>query len=1035
MHTTGRVLVVLVLSGLTVSARAAGVVGDGTPGSCTTAALTAALSGGGLVTFDCGATETSVYPPADYEITASTTVDGGGRIALLGLGNRLFRVPDSIAPGPALTLRDLRISHGRCPAGGPPGVAGLGGALWVGAGAVVTLVDVLATDNRCDLPASEQGGGLVHVNGGGTLLLQRVRAQGNGAAQGSVVHAVGADVTIEDSQFFNNLTAVRGGNVLARGGRVMLRRCSLSWGSASEAGGVVHGSFLPGEPGLSIEDSTLTGYAPSGQGGAIFHQGGSLSISGSTLRDSRAHTGAALYAKDVSALSVVNSTVTRNQVGEPAIPDPTARGAAFFLAGSTAGSIRHTTIVDNHSYGAGGAFSGDATTAVVLRASIVEDNATVSNTGFSPSCTLALNDGGFNLQSPGQPADVDCAPGIVREFAGVGGLGSNGGPTDTHNLYPDSPARDRVTAGCPPPSTDQRGGARPAGSACDAGSVEWVPLLNLVHGLHVVEGNSGTTPAGFTVTLYPPATEPVSVAYQTADRHAQAGTDYVATSGVLTFPPGATAGTVTVPVLGDAQPEGYELFDLVLGAASGAVVVTARTDATIEDDDYPSGLILSGCAAVEGAQGSSCRFTVQATGLHGAPVAVDYVASGGTASVGIDFQATAGTLTLPPGQMTGTVAVPIFDDGMDETDETLTLTLSNAQNGTILIGQADGRIDDDDGPIVSVSDVSIVEGDGGQQQGFATVSLSAPSVQDVLVDHMPVEGTATYLVDYVRAFGTLVFSPGETTKTVPILVIGDVIDEPNERFGLRLGNPVDATVAVGHATVTIVDDDGGVIRVTELIHGAAHRADLAGGDDLYVLDQDMDSSWEVVVDEASGDLGISGSGPTLQRVAPDLVWVKQESTPVGVGPARVLHWVRPDPVPGPPEGYIRVSSTGCGTACGADDVYRIRAYETTLRASRFNCEGSQSSAVVLQSRGPAAGAWIKGWKASGEPFVFYEYYLGVAARGTTVFDVCTLPYLDGRSGSLTVTHTAGYGQLVGKVVQVDPATGASFDTPLTARPR
>jgi hypothetical protein len=56
MHTTGRVLVVLVLSGLTVSARAAGVVGDGTPGSCTTAALTAALSGGGLVTFDCGAT-------------------------------------------------------------------------------------------------------------------------------------------------------------------------------------------------------------------------------------------------------------------------------------------------------------------------------------------------------------------------------------------------------------------------------------------------------------------------------------------------------------------------------------------------------------------------------------------------------------------------------------------------------------------------------------------------------------------------------------------------------------------------------------------------------------------------------------------------------------------------------------------------------------------------------------------------------------------------------------------------------------------
>jgi hypothetical protein len=1035
MQTIARGLFVLVLSALTASAHAAGVVGDGTPASCTTAALTAALSGGGIVTFDCGATEASVYPPTDYAIAASTTIDGGGRIALLGAGNRLFRVPDSTAPGLTLTLRGLRISHGRCPAGGPSGVAGLGGAVWAGAGAVVTLADVLATDNRCDLPGSDQGGGLVHVNGG-TLLLQRVRAQGNGAAHGSVVHAAGADVTIEDSQFFNNLTAVRGGNVFAQGGRVVLRRSSLSWGSASEAGGVVHASFLPGEPGLTVEDSMLTGYVPNGQGGAVFQDGGALLISGSTLLDSRAHTGAGVYARDVSALLVVNSTVARNQVGEPTVADPTTRGAAFFLAGSTAGSIRHATIVDNHSYGAGGAFSGDAPTAVVLRASIVEGNATVSNTGFSPSCTLALNDGGFNLQSPGQPADVDCAPGIVREFAGVGEFGTNGGPTYTYNFAPDSPARDRVTAGCPPPSADQRGVARPAGAACDTGSVEWVPLLNLVHGLHVVEGNSGTTPAVFTVTLQPPASAPVTVSYETADLHAQAGTDYVATSGVLTFPPGATSGTVTVPVLGDAQPEGPELFDLVLGAASGAVAVTDRTDATIDDDDHPSGLILSGCAAIEGAPASSCRFTVQATGLHGAPIAVDYVASPGTATVGVDFQATSGTLILPPGQMTGTVAVPLFDDGLDETDESLTLTLSNAQNGTILIGQADGLIDDDDGPVVSVeTDLSIVEGDDGQQEAFVTVSLSAPSPQEVRVDVRPVDDTATYPADYIVPFETLTFAPGATTIEVLVWAWGDVVDEPNERFGVRVENPVDASIQIADSQVTIVDDDGGLIRVTELTHGASLRADLVGGDDLYHLKQTPDSSWEVVIDEASGDLGTSGSGPILQRVAPDLVWVKQDSAAVGVGFARVLQWARPDPVPGPPEGYIRVSSTACGTGCGTDDTYRIRAWETTLRSPRFNCQGTQTSAVVLQSRGPAAGAWIKAWKPSGEPFVYYGHHLGVAARGTAVFDLCALPFLDGQSGSLTVSHTAGYGEIVGKVVQVDAATGVSYDTPLTARSR
>ena len=54
----------------------------------------------------------------------------------------------------------------------------------------------------------------------------------------------------------------------------------------------------------------------------------------------------------------------------------------------------------------------------------------------------------------------------------------------------------------------------------------------------------------------------------------------------------------------------------------------------------------------------------------------------------------------------------------------------------------------------------------------------------------------------------------------------------------------------------------------------------------------------------------------------------------GLRSARSLRLLTGDPVPPSAENYVRVSSTSCGSDCGSDDVYRIRAYETTLRSPR-----------------------------------------------------------------------------------------------------
>ena len=73
-------------------------------------------------------------------------------------------------------------------------------------------------------------------------------------------------------------------------------------------------------------------------------------------------------------------------------------------------------------------------------------------------------------------------------------------------------------------------------------------MMSVLH-----EGNSGTTPAVFTVSLSSASAQTITVNYATADGSAQAGRDYQAATGSLTFNPGETTKTVTVLVNGDTD--------------------------------------------------------------------------------------------------------------------------------------------------------------------------------------------------------------------------------------------------------------------------------------------------------------------------------------------------------------------------------------------------------------------------------------------------------------------------------------------------
>ena len=101
----------------------------------------------------------------------------------------------------------------------------------------------------------------------------------------------------------------------------------------------------------------------------------------------------------------------------------------------------------------------------------------------------------------------------------------------------------------------------------------------------VTEGDTGTVPATFAVTMSEPSPAPVTVPFSTADGTAAAPADYAPATGTVTFAPGQTSATVTVAVNGDTVDELDEAFSVDLSGAVGAAITDGHGVGTVLDDD------------------------------------------------------------------------------------------------------------------------------------------------------------------------------------------------------------------------------------------------------------------------------------------------------------------------------------------------------------------------------------------------------------------------------------------------------------------
>ncbi|MEG2268391.1 MAG: Calx-beta domain-containing protein, partial [Acinetobacter sp.] len=97
--------------------------------------------------------------------------------------------------------------------------------------------------------------------------------------------------------------------------------------------------------------------------------------------------------------------------------------------------------------------------------------------------------------------------------------------------------------------------------------------------------NEAAGTATYTVTLSPSSTSTVTVNFATANGTATSGTDYTSTSGTLTFAPGVTTQTITVPILNDHTIESNENYTISLNTPTNATIGTGSVTTTIIDDD------------------------------------------------------------------------------------------------------------------------------------------------------------------------------------------------------------------------------------------------------------------------------------------------------------------------------------------------------------------------------------------------------------------------------------------------------------------
>jgi hypothetical protein len=485
------------------------VVGDGTPASCTEAALATALAAGGTIAFSCGSAPVTIQitQTLSARTDADTTIDGGGLVTLdggdavqiLSFDHNNYRVNTT-----TLTLQHLAFAHGHAhgtmqyaPAPAPCSQGyydGYAGAVYMKDGQLA-VIDVQFEANQAESLGPDVGGGAIALLGCKHAVIVGSTFQGNKGANGGAIASLNSDFDVYNSTFDGNVAEGNGANgddasmcsVVAtngqhqtgsggNGGAVVIDGGSdgmhtfcgaiftNNMGGDAALGGAIFRTPDGAKQPTVIDRCTFDGNHGTSGGAAYFHNS-DLTITATTFSNNVAVKGSGALQADGTTFTVTNDTFANNSA-------MAGLGGAISLFGGD-GTVAFTTFSANHADGGdlyfGAAIAGNPT--LTLTSNVFANN-TAENTGAPMQCQV-MGTGDGNIQWPrthvvGTANDTPCTPTTTFADPLLGSLADNGGPTKTIVPGDGSPARG---AGVMCPATDQRGMARPA-TGCTSGSIE-----------------------------------------------------------------------------------------------------------------------------------------------------------------------------------------------------------------------------------------------------------------------------------------------------------------------------------------------------------------------------------------------------------------------------------------------------------------------------------------------------------------------------------------------------------------------------------
>jgi uncharacterized repeat protein (TIGR01451 family) len=319
----------------------------------------------------------------------------------------------------------------------------------------------------------------------------------------------------------------------------------------------------------------------------------------------------------------------------------------------------------------------------------------------------------------------------------------------------------------------------------------------------ITEGQSGAGAAVFKVALSAASSRTTGVSFATADGTAVAGRDYRAASGSLTFPPGVTAVTIAITVLGDTDVEPHETFFMNLSSPTNATLFDPRGQGTIVNDDGGRGPLCRPIVSLPytvSSQGSYCLIQNLSTA----------VTTGSAITINSDFVVVDLKGFKIGGGSAGSGTRAHGVHALDRKNITV-------ENGNIR-GFFRAVFLEDDSAGLNVSQGHLVQGVRADENTYAGIEVQG-------------RGNVVRNNQVVTTGGTTVFGTNADVFAIHTLGAGARILNNDITGTVPVGSGAGLAIAVESASGTMIENN----RIGNALTGNTYGVSVRSGDDVLVI--------------------------------------------------------------------------------------------------------------------------------------------------------------------------------------------------------